>query len=160
MLIKGLHCTICRRSQAPKLARPDHIRHTIGQFNEVVLADLFYVKDVAAVTHHFMLMIDEGTSFVIIVPCPDHSATNFVNVIETHWLMWAGPPDMVVADGEMGFSSDEFARGLGKADTMYIAVAAYAPGKKESASEQCRRPSPSSAKPLCTVGSTPSPTCA
>ena len=73
MLIKGLHYTTCRRSQAPKLARPGHIRHTIGQFNEVVLADLFYVKDVAAVTHYFMLMIDEGTSFVVIVPCPDHA---------------------------------------------------------------------------------------
>ena len=125
MLIKGLHCTTCRRTQAPKLARPGHIRHTIGQFNELVLADLFYVKDVAAVTHHFMLMIDEGTGFVIIVPCSDHSAANFVDIVETHWLMWAGPPDMLVADGERGFSSDEVARGLGKAGTMYIAAAAY-----------------------------------
>ena len=40
MLINGLHCTTCRRMQAPKLARPGHIRHTIGQFNEVVMADL------------------------------------------------------------------------------------------------------------------------
>ncbi len=64
---------------------------------------------------------------MFIFPCSEHSAAAFVEVIETHLVMWAGPPDVLVADGERGFSADEFAHGLGKLGTMYVAAAAYAP---------------------------------
>ena len=57
--VKGLRCTICRKSEEPRLPRPGRIRETIGQFNEVALADIGFVKDSTGATFGFLIMIDD-----------------------------------------------------------------------------------------------------
>ena len=50
--------------------------------------------------------------------------------MEDGWINWAGPPDLLVADGERGFASEAFAEAMGRAGTLYVPSAAYAPWQK------------------------------
>ena len=128
--IKGLDCTICKKSANPKLPRPARLRHNIGQFNDTVLGDLCYVKDSNGTTHGFLVLLDEGTDFTVIKYMPSHRPDELYQALEGAWINWAGPPDLFVADGERGFSSDEFGTLLGRAGALYVPSAAYAPWQK------------------------------
>ena len=51
-------------------------------------------------------------------------------LIEEGWIDWAGPPDVLVADSERGFVSEEFSGKLGRAGTLFTPAAGYAPWQK------------------------------
>ena len=50
--------------------------------------------------------------------------------MEEGWINWAGPPDTFVADNERGFNAEEFVGKLGRAGTLYLPTAGYAPWQK------------------------------
>ena len=74
-----------------------------------------------------MAMVDEGTDFTVVVRVQNHASDHYAAIIVDHWVAWAGPPDRVVADGERGFASVEFASVLARAGSQYVPPAAYAP---------------------------------
>ena len=43
--VKGIRCTTCRKAAPPKIPRPGRLKQNIGQFNDKVLIDLAYEKD-------------------------------------------------------------------------------------------------------------------
>ena len=73
LVVKGLHCTICKKSTGTKLPRPGRVRDDLGQFNEVVLADILHVKDADAEGHDYMVILDEGTSYGIVRRIDGHT---------------------------------------------------------------------------------------
>ena len=125
--VRGIKCTICNRSANAKLPRPGRIRDNIGQFNDTFLCNLGYVKDAVGATHGFMVFVDDGTDYVVVRRVESHQAGDFFKYAEESWINWAGPPDLFVADGERGFSSDHFATMMARAGSMYVPSAAYAP---------------------------------
>eukprot|EP00974_Lingulodinium_polyedra_P095470 9251430-Lingulodinium_polyedra.AAC.1 len=62
-----------------------------------------------------MVFIDEGTSYVRAALLQAHDPEALYRAVEDHWIDWAGPPDVFVADGERGFSSISFGTWLGRA---------------------------------------------
>ena len=127
---KGLRCTICQKSQDAKLPRPGRIKERLGQFNEVVYADVCTLKDRSGLNHDYIVIIDDGTGYCVITRIPDHTQETFVEAVTQNWIQWAGPPDLLVADGERGIASDAFSLAMGRAGTTYVPAAAYAPWQK------------------------------
>ena len=127
--VKSLRCSICRKSQDPKLPRPGRLKETIGQFNEVVMADIVYVKDTSGETYGYELMVDDGTDWMVSKIVDGKTPDDFYQYIEDGWINWAGLPDRFVADGQ--FSSEELASKLGRAGVLYVPGASWAPAKRK-----------------------------
>ena len=106
--VRAIKCSICNRSANAKLPRPGRVRDNIGQFNDTVLCDLGYVKDAVGATHAFMIFVDDGTDYIVARRVDSHQATEFYKYTEESWINWAGPPDLFIADGERGSSSEQF----------------------------------------------------
>jgi len=49
-----------------------------------------------------MAMVDVATDDVVIKPLKRHTSERFWKVLQSGWLSWAGPPDYLTSDGEMG----------------------------------------------------------
>ena len=130
LAVKGLHCSICRKSAETKLPRPGRVRDNLGQFNEVVLGNFVHLKDADGEGHDFMVIIDDGTSYAIVRRLDRHTQENLIEAVGEGWINWAGPPDLLVADGEKGFASEAFAAAMGRAGVMYVPPAAYSPWQK------------------------------
>ena len=113
--VRGLTCTICRKAQKSKLPRPGRLRENIGQFNDVLLGDVGTVKDADGMPHDYLVLVDEGTDFTVVKYLESHEAGHLYQALEEAWIGWAGPPDVFVADGERGFSSESFAMNMGQA---------------------------------------------
>ena len=80
-------------------------------------------------------MVDEGTDCTVCKYLGDgqigeKTAGELYKLIESGWIDWAGPPDVLVADSERGFVAEEFAHKLGKAGILFIPAAGYAPCQK------------------------------
>ena len=64
--VKGIRCTTCRKAAPPKIARPGRVKQNIGQFNDTVMIDLAYEKDVDGKTHTYLVIVDEGSDWCVI----------------------------------------------------------------------------------------------
>ena len=78
-----------------------------------------------------MILIDDGTDWAVAKYIPEGKhADEFYDLVEEGWIDWAGPPDRAVADSEPGFASERFAQRMGKAGTLVVPAAGYAPWQK------------------------------
>ena len=129
--VRGINCSICKKAQPPKSAKPGKVKMNIGQFNDTVLIDLAYEKDAAGNTHGWAVMVDAGTDWTVVKHL-EHGKTaeELYRVVEENWINWAGPPDVLVADSERGFIAEIFSEKLGKAGTLFTPAAGYAPWQK------------------------------
>ena len=57
-------------------------------------------------------------------------ASSIHNLVEQGWIDLADPADVFVANGEKGFAAEEFTSRLGRAGSLYVPSAAYAPWQK------------------------------
>jgi len=132
--VKGIRCTTCRKAAPAKSPKPGKPRVDVGQFNETVLSDLAYVKDSAGQSHGYCILLDEGTDWCVAKYIgwgkDTKTAEQLYDAVEEGWINWAGPMDRFVADGERGYSAEQFVTKLGKAGTFYQPSAAYAPWQK------------------------------
>lgn len=92
--------------------------------------DAVHIKDAAGDTHHFPIMLDEGSDYTLVIRCERSSAEHYAAIVVDRWIAWADPPDRVGPDGERGFASAEFALALGRAGSRYVPPAAYTPWQK------------------------------
>jgi hypothetical protein len=89
------------------------------------------VKDADGTTHGYLIFVDEGTDWTVAKFVSDgKTAEALYDLVETGWLEWAGPPDVRVADGEKGFAAESFSSKLGRAGTLYLPSAGFAPWQK------------------------------
>lgn len=96
-------------------------------FNETVFIDLYHLLDAKGVRWRYLAMLDEANDFVVVTVAAKRSAAELFATFEAAWLVWAGPPDTVVTDGEMGMASEEFARPLGQHGSLVHPTLAYSP---------------------------------
>ena len=71
------------------------------------------------------------TDYTMIAPCPSHESQAVAKKIFKHWIRWAGPPDVLVCDGERGLGASEiFTEKLSVSGTQVQTTAAYSPWQK------------------------------
>lgn len=122
---------VCRKSAPPKTAKPAKLRTQIGQFNETVYMDLGYVTDSSDKKHGYLVLVDDGTDWCVCKHVPEgKTAQELFDLVETGWLDWAGPPDVMIGDSERGFALELFVDKLGKSGVLLTPAAGYAPWQK------------------------------
>ena len=126
-IAKKLRCSTCARMSRPATIRPSRIPSVGTQFNEMVYVDLFVISDAKGRTFWFMLVIDQFTDFCAVQSVKSHKSEHSFKCLDRCWCSWAGPPDVIVADGERGFGSESMSTWLTLADTQLKPTATYSP---------------------------------
>ena len=63
-------------------------------------------------TFHFYHILDAGTNYHIAIGAPSKKSEDLINVINQHWISWAGPPTEITVDSGTEMNSQEFANFL------------------------------------------------
>ena len=121
-----MQCSTCARSQRPRLHRTVRVPPHELQFNDEIMVDCFYLKDVMGQGQWFMSMLDRSTMFHQVHPVHDHSPQTFVRVFMDGWIKWAGPPGEISIDMETGFGGKTFAQLMGEAGALVVPIAGQA----------------------------------
>ena len=121
-----LKCSACASTARARTHRTVRIPPHDIQFNDQIMVDCFYLRDVKQTGHWFMSMLDRATMYHLVARIPNHSPETFMKVFRNHWSIWAGYPGEVSIDLERGFGSKEFAIGLGKANISVVPIASQA----------------------------------
>lgn len=106
-----MQCPTCLESQGPKLARPAHLNEP-REFNELVIMDGVDWTSQEGRQFHFYHILDVGTNFHIAFVTDNKTSSQVIEHMRSHWLQWAGPPQMLLTDSAGEFCSDEFSRYL------------------------------------------------
>ena len=77
------------------------------RFNERLCVDLRDVVDVRGNRYWWLVAVDQHTDHTQIAPCPSHESQAVAKKIFKHWTPWAGPPDVLVCDGERSLGASE-----------------------------------------------------
>ena len=124
--IRDMHCPSCFEHQKPKIARPGHLGEP-REFNELVAIDAVQWTSKHGKVFTFYHMVDSGSNFQIAFPCHERpTSTELAQLIQRHWLSWAGPPQFLMSDSAGEFCSEEFGRFLASFDVRSIVIAAEA----------------------------------
>ncbi|CAE7724502.1 GIP [Symbiodinium sp. CCMP2592] len=101
---KRLRCEVCARNKRGQSARPS-AAPTLLDFNQVVGVDAFSAYDAWGKRHEFMMMIDYGTSFQVVVPLRGHSTEAMEQDFCEGWSHVFGPPGTIAVDLETGLQA-------------------------------------------------------
>ena len=129
--VKCMRCSTCKRMSRPRSHRQSHIPTDGERFNERLSADLCDEVDVRGNRHWWLVAVDQLTHYTVIAPCPSHDSQAIAKKKIKHWIRWAGPPDVLVCDGERGLGAYEvLTEKLSVSGTQVRTTAAYSPWQK------------------------------
>ena len=116
-----LQCQVCQSSAIPKHQKPATLKPSMD-FNSKMYIDNVTWTSQAGKSYHFYHMLDAGSNFHVAIIAPGGTTTSVVNIIQQHWMSWAGPPNEIMFDAGSEFLSTEFAEFLNKFGIKDIAV--------------------------------------
>ena len=96
------------------------------RFSERLFVDLCDVVDVRGNRYWWLVAVNQHTDDTVLAPCPSHESQAVAKKIFKHWTRWAGPPDVLVSDGERGLGASEiFTEKLSESGAQVQTTAAY-----------------------------------
>ena len=128
-----IQCPICAANQPPKHARPATLK-TMLDFNHKIYVDGVTWTNQAGKNYHFYHVLDAGTNYHIAISAPAKTTESFLQIMNQHWLSWAGPPQEMVVDSGTELNSsqvDEFVQRFGIKSTTTTPEAHWQSGKIE-----------------------------
>jgi hypothetical protein len=96
--------------QRPASTRTSTLKHS-KLFNEAVYLDEFEVALADEVRVLFLMILDDASSFRVVVPTDmkrSISGPKVRELFKATWSCWAGPPDTAIYDAAKGHLSDDF----------------------------------------------------
>ena len=120
-----MKCATCAAHQKPKLARPSTLKSEFD-FNDKIFIDGIAWTNWTGKTFHFYHLIDQATNFHVAVPAPCRAAEQAIQCVLEGWFQWAGPPNTMVTDAAMEFTSELLTRFLQRYDVKPITTAPHA----------------------------------
>ena len=110
----------------PRSHGPSRIPTDGERFNERLFVNFCGVMDVRGNRYWWLVAVNQHTDYTVIAPCPSHESQSVAKKIFRHWIRWAGPPDVLVCDGERCLgASDMFTEKLTVSGTQVQTKAAY-----------------------------------
>ena len=91
---------------------------------------LCHLVDVCGNRYWWPVAVDQHTDYTVIAPCPSHESQAVAKKILKHWIRWAGPPDVLVCDGERGLGASEIFTENSVSGTRAQTTAGYSPRQK------------------------------
>ena len=128
-----IQCQICAANQPPKHARPATLK-TMLDFNHKIYVDGVTWTNQAGKNYHFYHVLDAGTNYHVAISAPAKTTESFLQIMNQHWLSWAGPPREMVVDSGTELNSsqvDEFVQRFGIRSTTTTPEAHWQSGKIE-----------------------------
>ena len=95
-------------------------------FGEVVAIDLFSLADCYGEVQSFLNILDVASTFQLVTPVATKHPSVVWEALLRHWIMWAGPPQKLIADNGGEFKR-EVAAELESMSTEVQTTAALAP---------------------------------
>ena len=120
-----MSCSTCADAQKPKIARPSIIKHELD-FNDKIFVDGITWTNKNGKSFHFYHVLDQATNFHVAVPAPSRASEDAIRCLTESWLQWAGPPNALVTDSAIEFTSEQFAEFLQRHDIQSTTTAPYA----------------------------------
>ena len=96
---RQLRCATCERTKMPPPARPTKCVQA-RRFNDRLLLDIIYIRDVASAQHMFLSEVDAGTTYHVVDYLDTRSEDEVVRVLTQGWFRFFGFPDEMVVDAE------------------------------------------------------------
>ena len=102
-----LMCQICKSQETPKSARPARLK-PILDFNHRIYLDGIDWTNSQGKTYHLYHLLDAGSNYHVAVAAPSKSTENLIDLINKHWISWAGPPSELFLDAGTEMNSSAF----------------------------------------------------
>ena len=106
-----IRCAICAANAPPKHARPATLKPLLD-FNHKVYVDGITWSNSQGKQFHMYHMLDAGSNFHVAIASPSQTSENLVDILNQHWISWAGPPNELVVDSGTEMNSEYFAEFL------------------------------------------------
>jgi hypothetical protein len=107
----GIRCAVCAANAPPKHARPSTLKPLLD-FNHKVYVDGITWSNSQGKQFHMYHMLDAGSNFHVAIASPSKTSENLVDLLNQHWISWAGPPSEMVVDSGTEMNSEYFAEFL------------------------------------------------
>jgi hypothetical protein len=105
---RALKCAVCDRLQPPRQQRPSKSVPITRRFNERVMLDLIFVKDMTGETFTFLNQVDDATTYQILTLLPSREAQQINRALCLGWFRYFGLPEALLLDAEGAMKSFEF----------------------------------------------------
>ena len=129
--VKCMLCSTCERMSRPRSHRPSRIPTDGERFNERPSVDFCDVVGVRENGHEWLVAVDQHTDYTVMAPHPSHESQAVANKFFKNWTRWAGPPDVLVCDGERGLGASEiFTEKLSVSGTQVQTIAHILHGRR------------------------------
>ena len=96
---KHLHCAVCQRTKMPPAARPAKSLQA-KRFNDRVMLDIIYVRDITSHQHIFLSQVDDGTTYHVLDYLESRSEQDVTQALVQGWFRFFGFPDEMLLDAE------------------------------------------------------------
>ena len=106
-----IRCAICAANAPPKHARPATLKPLLD-FNHKVYVDGITWSNSQGKQFHMYHMLDAGSNFHVAIASPSQTSESLVDLLNQHWISWAGPPNELVVDSGTEMNSEYFAEFL------------------------------------------------
>ena len=104
---QGLKCSICASCSPPKHQRPGSLK-TMLDFNAKIYLDGITWSNDKGKQFHFYHILDAGSNFHVAIGSPSKHTEDLINLINQHWISWAGPPTELQVDSGTELNSEKF----------------------------------------------------
>ena len=104
---KHLRCATCLRTKPPSQPRPSK-SFQARRFNDRLMMDIIFVKDITRQTHAFLNQLDDGTTFQVITYLDNRAEPGVIQALVQGWFRFFGVPDEVLLDAEGAFKGFDF----------------------------------------------------
>eukprot|EP00435_Cladocopium_sp_Y103_P012135 s282_g3.t1 len=105
---RALKCAVCDRLRPPRQQRPSKSMPVTRRFNERVMLDLVFVKDMSGETFTFLNQVDDATTYQILSLLPSREAQQVNKSLCLGWFRFFGLPEALLLDAEGAMKSFEF----------------------------------------------------
>eukprot|EP00971_Amphidinium_carterae_P178240 3535643-Amphidinium_carterae.1 len=102
--IKHFVCPACTRRNPPGQPPKGSAKAKPTCFNQVVVLDLKFARDADSEEHVFLNCLDVATRYSMFVRVKDKRALTIAGKFESAWMVWAGPPELILHDLGTEFS--------------------------------------------------------
>ena len=102
-----LACQICKSQEPPKTARPARLK-PILDFNHRIYLDGIDWTNSQGKTYHMYHILDAGSNYHVAIAAPAKSTESLIEILNKHWISWAGPPSELFIDAGTEMNSATF----------------------------------------------------
>ena len=102
-----IRCAVCAAHAPPKHARPASLK-SMMDFNHKIYLDGINWTNKQGKSYHLFHVSDAGTNYHVAIASPAKTSQDLIQVLNQHWISWAGPPMEMVVDSGTDMNSLEF----------------------------------------------------